>query len=166
MRQADISDASLDVETDVDKRQAKRDSRAIASSLRTSLEVLWQSASIEGSGVFGDFTSFLRLSLADTLDSLGNNAGSAASSLRETEDEVQAGDRNALGVKRKAEDEPEDSAQEKFEKGMDTLKSAGSTAIGAGEQTAERTKELAERSSKRLREAGTRVGVWLTRFVF
>ena len=34
LRQADISDASLDVETDVDKREAKRDARALASSLR------------------------------------------------------------------------------------------------------------------------------------
>ncbi|KZV75074.1 hypothetical protein PENSPDRAFT_572201 [Peniophora sp. CONT] len=157
LRQADIADASLDVDTSVDQQQAKRDSRAIAASLRTSLEVLWQSASIEGSGVFGDFTSFLRLSLADTLDSLGSNAGSAADSLRETEDEVQAGDRNAVGIKRKPEGEPDESAQEKFEKGMDTAKGVGSTVIGAGEQTAEKTKELTERSTNRLREAGTRI---------
>jgi hypothetical protein len=157
LRQADLTEASLDVDVPVSQRQAKRDYRAIASSLRTSLEVLWQSATIEGSGVFADFASFVRLSLADTAEMLSERAAEAAQGIRSVEDEVQSGDRNIVGLKRKSSEEANEDPHIKFEKGMDTAKEIGSSAIETGEQAAAKANELAEKSSNRLSEAGRQV---------
>ncbi|KAI0033573.1 hypothetical protein K488DRAFT_84772 [Vararia minispora EC-137] len=157
LRQADLSNTSLSVDVSVDQRQAKRDYRAVSSSLRTSLEVLWQSAAIEGSGVFADFASFVRLSLADTAELLSDKAAKVAQDIRTIEDEVQAGDRNAVGVKEKLEEEQGDELHVKFEESMDAIKDYGSSAIATGEQAADTAQELTERSCNRLREVGHQI---------
>ena len=58
------------------------------------------------------------------------------------------------GLKRKAEDEPEDAdARAKFERGMDSAKEVGSKAIGAGQVAAQTTQDLANRTTSRLQDA-------------
>ena len=102
----------------------------------------------------------MRLSLADAAHSLSDRARGAADVLRDVDREVEAGERNELGIKRKAQDQPEDTdVRAKFEKGMDTAKEAGSKAIGAGQSTAQATQELAQRSSSRIQDAFYQVGV-------
>ncbi|KAI0319731.1 hypothetical protein OF83DRAFT_1240205 [Amylostereum chailletii] len=158
LRKAEIADTSLDVDVPADKQDAKRDTRAIASSLRTSLEVLWTSATAEGSGVFSDFTSFARLTLADTAELFGEKANQAADSLRNVEEEVQQGGRNVMGVKSQTEEQiMGGDARAKFELGMDTAKEYGSSVIGVGQDASATAKDVANKSGNRLREAAGRI---------
>ncbi|KAI0051622.1 hypothetical protein FA95DRAFT_1569893 [Auriscalpium vulgare] len=159
LKQADISASSLDVDVPMDKDEASHDYRALVSSLRSTLEILWTSASAEGSGIFSDFTSFTRLSLADAAELLGEKAGNAADSLRSVEDEVQAGERDTIGRKRKSDEEEDEDADTrvKFEKTMDSAKSVGSATIGAGQAATAKASDLSERSSTRLRDAASKI---------
>lgn len=138
----------------MDKKKANQDYRSLVNSLSTSLSILWSTTTSEGSGVFSDFASFMRLALADAADSLGDSAKSTAESLRHVEGEVQEGERDSIGRKRKSPEEAEedDDVRVKFEKGMDTAKKAGSKAIGAGQTAEGKAEELADKSSSRLRE--------------
>jgi hypothetical protein len=70
------------------------------------------------------------------------------------EGEVQEGQRTAIGTKRPAEGEHEDSdARAKFERTMDTIKDAGSKAIGVGQQATEKAAATAQSTSDRLQDA-------------
>lgn len=139
---------------DVDTDQATADARALARSLRTLVSVLWDNLSQEGRSVFHDFASFMRLALADAADHVGASAQQAAETLREVNKEVQEGQRNELGVKRKAEGEPQDAdARAKFERAMDSTKQVGSDAIGAGQVAVATGEDLANRTSSRLQDA-------------
>ena len=150
MSQADIFAASLDVDVPMDSKEASSDYKAAASSLRTSLQIFWDNATTEGSGVFSDFASFTRLCLADAAELVGEKATRAAESLRKVEGEVQAGERDSVGIKEttKAAD-----TRELFEKGMDTAKVAGSETIGAAQSVGAQTTELKDRSQTRLKAA-------------
>ncbi|KAA1475233.1 hypothetical protein DENSPDRAFT_866855 [Dentipellis sp. KUC8613] len=154
LSQADLAAASLDVDVPMDKQAASNDYRSLVASLRTSLEILWTSATSEGSGVFSDFASFMRLSLADMAEAIGERAEKAAETLRAVEQEVQEGERDSVGRKRKSEqEEAEDrDPKVKFEKGMDTAKGAGSAVIGTAQSAKQKADELSARSSEKLRE--------------
>lgn len=80
-------------------------------------------------GGVGDMASFVRTFLADTAEVVEEHAGSVKSELRQTEAEVQDGKRDPLGRERREEDESLDTRQ-RFERGMDTAKTAGSNIIG------------------------------------
>ncbi|OBZ65028.1 Uncharacterized protein C32A11.02c, partial [Grifola frondosa] len=121
--------------------------------LRTLINVVWENISQEGRSVFHDFASFMRLALADAAEYVGQSAGGAAESLRELDKEVQEGERNELGIKRKADDAEDDNARVKFEKVMDTTKEVGSKTIGAGQVAVATGKDLTNRSSTRLQDA-------------
>ncbi|KAI0055356.1 hypothetical protein BV25DRAFT_1815676 [Artomyces pyxidatus] len=159
LSQADISASSVDVDVPMDKTEASQDYRAVVNSLRSSLEILWTSATAEGSGVFSDFASFTRLSLADAADVVSEKAGQAADSLRGVEDEVQAGERDSIGRKRKSDEQEEEDAdvRVKFERGMDSAKVAGSTVIGAGQNAKAKAEDLSDRAHVRLHDAATRI---------
>ena len=131
-----------------------RSRRSRSRSLRTLVSVVWENLSQEGRSVFHDFASFMRLALADAAEHVGQGAQTAAKTLRQVDQEVQEGQRNELGVKRKAEDDPDDAdARAKFERVMDSTKEAGSKAIGAGQVAAATGEDLANRTSARLQDA-------------
>ena len=153
LSEADLANTST-AGMDVDSDQAAADARALARSLRTLVSVVWENLSQEGRSVFHDFASFMRLALADAAEHVGQGAQTAAKTLRQVDQEVQEGQRNELGVKRKAEDDPDDAdARAKFERVMDSTKEAGSKAIGAGQVAAATGEDLANRTSARLQDA-------------
>ncbi|KAH9019658.1 hypothetical protein EDB84DRAFT_1516681 [Lactarius hengduanensis] len=154
LSQADISATSIDVDVPMDSGEASNDYQAAASSLRTSLQIFWDNATTEGSGVFSDFASFTRLSLADAAELVGEKATQAAESLRKVEGEVQAGERDSVGIKEKTKSEWQTTdTREVFEKSMDTAKVAGSETIGAAQSVSDKTTELKDRSQTRLKAA-------------
>ncbi|PCH36984.1 hypothetical protein WOLCODRAFT_20866 [Wolfiporia cocos MD-104 SS10] len=155
LSEADISSASTSVSIDIDSEQALQDSRAVARAIRTLVSVVWENLSQEGRSVFHDFASFMRLALADAADYVAEGAGATAQSLRDIDQDVQEGERNELGVrKRKAEEDPEgDDARVKFEKTMDSTKEVGSKAIGVGQAAIATTEETASRAGTRLQDA-------------
>ncbi|KAI9449050.1 hypothetical protein BJY52DRAFT_1127035 [Lactarius psammicola] len=154
LSQADISATSLDVDVLMDSREASNDYQAAASSLRTSLQIFWDNATTEGCGVFSDFASFTRLSLADAAELVGERATQAAESLRKVEGEVQAGERDSVGIKEKTKAEWKTAdTREVFEKSMDTAKVAGSETIGAAQFVGDKTTEVKDRSQTRLKAA-------------
>lgn len=123
LSQADLANTSLGGPNNTG------DARKLGASLRTALGILWANTASEGTSLFHDFASFSRLTLADAAELVETNAAAAKDALRQTESEVQAGERNAgTGTKKRpAEDEPEDAdARVKFEKTMDQVKVAGS----------------------------------------
>ncbi|KAH9054954.1 hypothetical protein EDB87DRAFT_1567871 [Lactarius vividus] len=154
LSQADISATSLDVDVPMDSGEASNDYQAAASSLRTSLQIFWDNATTEGSGVFSDFASFTRLSLADAAELVGEKATQTAESLRKVEGEVQTGERDSVGIKEKTKAEWQTTdTREVFEKSMDTAKVAGSETIGAAQSVTDKTTELKDRSQTRLKTA-------------
>ncbi|KAI0649580.1 hypothetical protein C8Q79DRAFT_901796 [Trametes meyenii] len=145
---------SLSNGMDVDADQATQDARAVAHALRALTHTLWENLSHEGRTLFHDFASFTRLALADAAEYLGESAQGAAEALRDVDKDVEDGKRNELGVKRKAEDDPQDAdARAKFERTMDATKEAGSKVIGAGQAAVAAGEDLADRTSSRLQEA-------------
>jgi hypothetical protein len=154
LSQADIAASSLDVDSPMDSRELSNDYQAIASSLRTSLQVFWDNMTTEGSSVFSDFVSFTRLSLADAAEMVGEKSSQAAQKLRKVEDQVQAGERDDIGIKQHTKDSwKKADARETFEKSMDTAKDAGSVAIGSAQSASNRAVELTDRSRTRLQAA-------------
>lgn len=138
----------------MDSKEASNDYQAAASSLRTSLQIFWDNATTEGTGVFSDFASFTRLSLADAAELVGEKATQAAEGLRKVEGEVQAGERDSVGIKEKTKTEWKTAdTRELFEKSMDTAKVAGSETIGAAQSVGSQTADLKDRSQTRLKAA-------------
>ena len=159
LAEADISSTSLSVH--VSNEQAARDARAASHSIRTIARILWDNISHEGGALGHDFASFLRLALADVADYVGQTAGSTAESLRDLDVQVQQGERNELGLKkRKAEQDAEDAdARVKFEKTMDTTKEVGSKAIGAGQAAVAKAEDISNRASSRIQNAFNQVRI-------
>lgn len=138
----------------MDPKEASNDYQAAASSLRTSLQIFWDNAATEGTGVFSDFASFTRLSLADAAELVGEKATQAAEGLRKVEGEVQAGERDAVGIKEQTKSEWKTAdTREMFEKSMDTAKAAGSETIGAAQSVGSQTADMKDRSQTRLKAA-------------
>lgn len=139
---------------DVDTDDASRDLKAVRSSLSTIFQIIWSSVSAESQPLFADFTSFVRLGLAEAAEVIEREAGKTKDGLRKVEHEVQEGDRTTLGLKK--EDRPDD-AQAVFERNMDRVKVAGSTAIGATQASIEKVEDVSSRATARLEDAYNKI---------
>jgi hypothetical protein len=154
LSQADIASSSLDIEIPTDSNEVSDDYQAIASSLRILLQIFWDNAVIEGFGIFFDSASFTRLSLADVAEAVGEKSSEAAQKLHKVEDEVQAGERDHIGIKKETKEFwKKANTLEAFDKSMDIIKDAGSAAIGSAQSANDITVELTDRSRTRLRAA-------------
>ncbi|KAI0349926.1 hypothetical protein OH77DRAFT_1157819 [Trametes cingulata] len=154
LSEVDPQNTSTSLSMDVDSDQASQDARAVARAIRSLVNTVWENLSQEGRSVFHDFASFMRLAIADAADYVGESAQSAAEALREVDKDIQQGERNELGIKRKAEEDPKDAdARVKFERTMDSTKEAGSKVIGAGQVAVATGQDLANRTSSRLQDA-------------
>ncbi|EAU81705.1 hypothetical protein CC1G_02721 [Coprinopsis cinerea okayama7 len=145
-------DLTTTSEAQANKDQAKADIDALRTSLRNVLSVVWDSVSSEGSSLFYDFLSFLRLSLADAAELVEDQAGQAKETLRQVDEEVQKGERDALGRDKQRLEEEKD-AKVAWEHGMDTVKGMGSKAIDVTRSTSETVKEQSEKTNIRLQDA-------------
>ncbi|TCD68513.1 hypothetical protein EIP91_010569 [Steccherinum ochraceum] len=154
LREADYTSTRVSG-ADVDTDQASKDARALAHALKALLKIVWSNFANESESVFHDFASFSRLALADAADLVSKGAGQAAQSLREVDSDIEQGDRNELGIRKRSEEEQEESGDVRvqFERTMDTVKVAGSKTIGAGQVAAQTAEDLAARTSDRLQEA-------------
>lgn len=139
----------MDVDT---KDEAADDINAIRESVRTLLQIVWTSVSSEGASLFQDFASFARLSLADAAELVEDHAARAKDGLRDIEQGVQAGDRDALG-RDKQRLEQEQDVKVAFEHGMDTLKDTGVAAIGAGQTAMSKAEDVSDRTTSRVQDA-------------
>lgn len=152
---ADLSSTTTDVDIDTD--EAKRDAQKLAHALRTLVSVVGENLSQEGRSVFHDFASFSRLALADAAEYVATGAHKTAEGLRELDSQVDAGERNEIGLKKRKQDEAEDDVRAKFEKTMDTTKVVGSKAIGAGQVAVGAAEDVANRTTTRLQDAFNKV---------
>ncbi|KAJ3868020.1 hypothetical protein EV359DRAFT_33186 [Lentinula novae-zelandiae] len=152
LSQGDISDTSVDVDIKPNTDEAVKDAQDARESIRTILSIIWSGLSSESSSLFEDFTSFARLSLADAAEVVEKQASRAKGSLREVDEEVQSGKRDMLGRDKERLKQEED-IQVAFEHGMDTVKGAGSSVIGAGQQSVAKASDLSDRTSAKLHNA-------------
>lgn len=112
-----------------------------------------------------ELLSFFRLSLADVAESLESGARQTKEKLRGVEDDVQAGQRDALGREKvDAEGKNDEGAgtnetKAKFEERMDTAKGIGLTAIDVGQQTKQTAQEYTEISREKVLNAFDNVGL-------
>ena len=95
--------------------------------------------------------SLLRLSIADAAEFIEEQAGSAKQTLRQVDEEVQAGKRDTLG-RDKERLEQEKDAKVAWQHGMDTIKDAGTTVIGASQTASSTVQEKADKTSSRIQE--------------
>ncbi|KIJ60327.1 hypothetical protein HYDPIDRAFT_98881 [Hydnomerulius pinastri MD-312] len=141
----------------MDIDEATADINAFRSAIRTLTKILWSNISGEGNFLLNDFASFARLAIADFAEVIETQAGQAKESLREFDAEVQQGERDILGRKRKSPEEEEQQrerdARATFEETMDTMKSAGSRAIGVGQTVKASAEDTSDRASNRLMDA-------------
>ncbi|KIK70088.1 hypothetical protein GYMLUDRAFT_34552 [Collybiopsis luxurians FD-317 M1] len=152
LNQGDFSDASINTSASIDTDEATKDWQDARDSIRTILSIIWSGLSSETSSLFQDFSSFARLSLADAAEVVEKQASRAKSNLREIDEQVQKGERDTLGRDKERLKQEED-VQVAFEHGMDTLKGAGSTVIGAGQESAAKASELYDRTSTQLQNS-------------
>ncbi|KAF5320053.1 hypothetical protein D9611_010270 [Ephemerocybe angulata] len=149
-------DLTTTSEAEADKDEAKADVQALRSSLRTLISIVWDSLSTEGTSIFHDILSLLRLSLADAAGLIEEQAGAAKDTLRKVEDEVQSGERDTFG-RNKERLEQEKDPKVAWQHGMDTVKDAGTTVIGAAQTTTATAQEKADKTSDRIHEALTKI---------
>lgn len=150
LSEGDFADTHIEL---IDTDQASADLQSIRSAIRTITHILLTNVSGEASVLLDDFMSFMRLAMADLAGAIETGAAFTKQSLREFDTEVQQGERDNLGRKRKTPEEIEqEDTKAKFEKSMDTAKEAGSKAIGVGQEMKASTEEMAERTRTRLQE--------------
>lgn len=139
-------------EARADKDQAIADVDAIRSAIHNLLSIVWSSVSTEGTSLFQDILSLLRLSIADAAELVQEHAGRTKESLRTVDKEVQEGQRDPLGRDKKRLEEEKDT-KVAWQHGMDTIKDAGTTVIGASEATTAAAQDKSSKASSRLQEA-------------
>ena len=156
-----MSSTTTRLTDDNTREQAQRDASALARAIRTIFNILWSNMTQESQYLFHDFASFMRLALADAADYVSQSSGSVAQRLREADEEIAKGDRNELGIKNVPEEEKfkNQDPKEQWERVADTVKVAGSQAIGAGQVAVATTEQAANRSSQRLQDAFNQVSV-------
>ncbi|KAH0832845.1 hypothetical protein J3R83DRAFT_11772 [Lanmaoa asiatica] len=139
----------------IDVKEASADMDALRAALRNLLKTLWANISGEGSHLLNDFASFMRLALADFAEALEAQAAHTKQTLRESESEVQRGERGPLGRKLKTPEEEREEVDPKvkFEKTMGMVTEVGSKAIGAGQSIKDTAEEKTSRTRIRLTEA-------------
>ncbi|TFK35889.1 hypothetical protein BDQ12DRAFT_634780 [Crucibulum laeve] len=145
-------DLTVTSEAKANADQATKDINALRTSLRTLLSIVWSSVSSESSSLAQDFLSIIRLSIADAAEMVEEQASWAKDALRDVEKGVQEGDRDALGRDKKRLEEEEDT-KVAWQHGMDTVKDAGTSVIGASQSASETVKEKSEETSTRLQDA-------------
>jgi gas vesicle protein len=89
--------------------------------------------------------------MADAAEFIEGQAGSAKESLRQVDEEVQAGKRDTLG-RDKERLEQEKDVKVAWQHGMDTIKDAGTTVIGASQTASSTVQEKADQTSSRIQE--------------
>ena len=124
--------------------------------LKNLISVVWTSVSLEGSSIIQELLSILRLSLADAAEALEGRAGAAKDTLRSVEQGVQEGERDSLGRSKQRLEEEED-PKVAWEHGMETVKGAGTTVIGATQAASASLQETAEKTTSRLEDALNKV---------
>lgn len=100
----------------------------------------------------------IRLALADAAGVVQGQAGAAKDSLMNIENEVQGGKRDTLG-RDKARLEAEKDPKVAWQHGMDTVRDAGASMIGVGQETTSKLEENAEKATTRLQDAFYKVCV-------
>ncbi|KAL4065007.1 hypothetical protein V8B97DRAFT_1176036 [Scleroderma yunnanense] len=151
LQECNFSDVRLEV---MDVEEATADLDAFRNAIRTLIKILWTNISGEGNILLNDLASFTRLVVADLAEAVESHAAHAKQVVREFDTQVQQGEKDNLGRKRKSPEEIEqEDAKAKFEKTMDTVKGTGSTVIGTAQVAQETAKETSERAASRLREA-------------
>jgi uncharacterized protein YjbJ (UPF0337 family) len=143
-------------EAEGEKDEAKADIQALRRSLRNLISIVWESLSSEGTSVFHDLMSLLRLSLADAAELIEEQAGAAKESLRSLEDEVQAGERDTLGRSKQRLEEEKD-PKIAWQHGMDTVKDTGTKVIGGAQTTSATVQEKASKTHDRITDALSKV---------
>ena len=155
LQESNFADVRLEA---MDVEEATADLDAFRSSVRALMKILWTNISGEGNVLLNDFASFIRLMVADLAESVESQAAQAKQAVRDFDTQVQEGERDNLGRKRKTPEEIEqEDAKAKFEKTMDTMKGTGSSVIGAAQTVQETAKETSERAASKFREAYFRV---------
>jgi hypothetical protein len=139
-------------EARADKDQAIADVDAIRVALRNLLAIVWSSVSSEGTSLLQEFISLLRLSIADAAEVVQEQASRTKETLRSIETQVQQGQRDALGRDKKRLEEEKD-YKIAWQHGMDTVKDAGTTVIGVGQETSAVAQDKSSKASSRLQEA-------------
>ncbi|KAF8193742.1 hypothetical protein BJ912DRAFT_230171 [Pholiota molesta] len=145
-------DLTVTREAEAKKDQALEDINALRKALRTLLSSVMSSVTSEGTSLFQDLLSVIRLSLAEAAGVIEGQAGSAKETLLQIEEEVQDGKRDTLG-RDKQRLEKEKDPKIAWQHGMDTVKDAGTTVISTAQETSETIEEKADKTSARLREA-------------
>ncbi|KAG7445887.1 uncharacterized protein BT62DRAFT_1076305 [Guyanagaster necrorhizus] len=153
LSESDISAPSDAVDTD----EAAEDIERIRKALRKLLQIAWSSISTEGSFVVRGFESFARSSLADAAEMVEDQAAHVKYSLRDVEQEVQDGKRDALGRDKERMEEEEKDVNVQFEHTMDSLKDTGATVISPGQDAKAKAEELVDRTGDRFKRAFKRV---------
>ena len=133
----------------VEKEQALKDFDTLCVSIRTLLRVWWSSYTSEGSVLYEDLLSLIRTSLADAAEILEGKAEFTKEQLRRIESEVQEGKRDALG-RDKERLEQEKDPKVAWEHGMDTVKEAGVSVIGAAQGAKEGLEEGKQKTEDKL----------------
>lgn len=136
-------------EASAEKDQALKDLDTLRSSIRTLLRVWWSSYTSEGSLLYEDLLSLIRNSLADAAEIMEEKSGYTKEKLRKVESEVQEGKRDSLG-RDKERLEQEKDPKVAWEHGMDTVKEAGVSVIGAAQVAEERARESKEKTEGKL----------------
>jgi len=149
----------LTSEAQADKDKVIAEVDAIRSALRNLLSIVWSSVSSEGTSLFQDFLSLLRLSIADAAEVVEEQASLAKENLRSVDKEVQQGQRDPLGRDKKRLEEEKDT-KIAWQHGMDTIKDAGTAVIGASQETSAAAQEKSSKASSRLQEAYYKVSIF------
>ncbi|EDR09989.1 uncharacterized protein LACBIDRAFT_317829 [Laccaria bicolor S238N-H82] len=141
---------TAEVEEEVD--QTKEDVKAMRAALKNLISVVWTNVSMEGTSIIQELLSILRLSLADAAEALEGKAGAAKDTLRSVEKGVQEGERDTLGRSKQRLEEEKD-PKVAWQHGMDTVKGAGTSVIGATQAASASLQETAEKTTSRLEDA-------------
>ena len=145
-------DLTVTSEAESDKDKAIEDLNAVRSSLRSLLSTVWSSVSSEGTSIFDDLLSIIRLSLADAAEIIEGQAGSTKESLRTIDAEVHEGTRDTLGRDKKRLEEERDT-KVAWQHGMDTVKDAGASVIDTAQGISAGAQDKADKTTSRLQEA-------------
>lgn len=146
-------------EAQEDKDKALADINAIRSALHNLLSIVWSRVSSEGTSLFQDILSLVRLSIADAAELVEGQASRAKQSLRSVDTQVQQGQRDPLGRDKKRLEEEKDT-KVAWQHGMDTIKDAGTTVIGASQETSAMAQEKTSKASSRFQEACFKVSIY------
>ncbi|KAF8152356.1 hypothetical protein B0H34DRAFT_784565 [Crassisporium funariophilum] len=146
-------DLTVTNEAKADKDKALQDINNIRAALRNLLSTVWSSVSSEGSSVFQDLLSIIRLSIADAAEVVEGQADQVKQSLRSMDKDVQEGNRDALGRDKKRLEEESKDTKVAWQHGMDTVKNAGTSVIGAGQSASATVQDKSEKTSSRLQDA-------------